>query len=69
MCHHLPTALHASDEGALKPVLTVVVARIEYVAVLGSFVFIVIESVLRVLTLALRELLILASTARNLLKR
>lgn len=31
------------------------VARIEYVAVLGSFVFIVVESVLRVLTLALRE--------------
>lgn len=55
-----------SIDRAWEPVLTSAAARIEYVAVLGSFVFVVVESILRILTLALRELTILTSTAQAL---
>lgn len=50
----------------LLPAVLTDVTRIEYVAVLGSFAFVVVESILRVLTLALRKSTLMPSPKTEL---
>jgi hypothetical protein len=45
------------EHTSVREILTPGLCRIEYLALFGSFIFVALEAFIRVLTLALRELL------------